>query len=393
MKKVLVLKGQSAYNVLRYAADKICEGFRNCGYETEVIDTEQEDADRRILECLAKREEYEFYFSMQALLWNLEKSQLPQLQELKRVGWIVDAPVYHSARLLLSTGKDAHVLTIQHSHADTIRREYPYFERVETLYHGGFTGGMEPEYDKKDIDVFFSGTYVPVEDAEKAVDEIEGIFGKLAQAVKQRLKAANMADTWTNELNKLLAELQFEMSETEYQAMIEVLYPLDQYQRSYMRKRMVECIVEKKITLSVVGSGWENYNGAGKEYLQILSNEGVDITEVVKLMQHSKIVLNNINFLDGMHERIFTAMLAKAVCLTNEHDLLKSLFEVGEEVVTYPADKPEMLPVILQELLENREKAEKIANAAYHKAIEKHTWEKRGEQIIKWMEDGQEFVY
>lgn len=393
MKKVLVLKGQSAYNVLRYATDKICEGFRNCGYETDVIDTEQEGADERILECLAKREEYEFYFSMQALLWNLEKEQLPQLQEIKRVGWIVDAPVYHSARLLLSTGKDAHVLTIQHSHADTIRREYPYFEQVETLYHGGFTGEREPDYSEKDIDVFFSGTYVSLEEAEKAVDEVEGIFGTLAKKVKQRLNASNMADTWENELKKLLAELQFEISDSEYQAMIEVLYPLDQYQRSYMRKRMVECIVERGIMLSVVGSGWENYNGAGKEYLQILSKEGVDITEVVKLMQRSRIVLNNINFMDGMHERIFTAMLAKAVCLTNEHDILKSLFKEGKEVVTYSADKPEMLPVIIRGLLENREKAEKIANAAYQKALEKHTWERRGEQIVKWLKDGQDFVY
>lgn len=393
MKKILVVKGQSAYNVLRYATDKICQGFQNCGYEIDTVDLEQEGASEKILECLAKRGEYEFYFSMQALLWNLEKGQLPQLQEIKRVGWIVDAPVYHSARLLLSTGKDAHVLTIQHSHADTIRREYPYFERIETLYHGGFVGEKEVNAIDKDIDVFFSGTYVSLEEAEKGVDEIEGVFGTLAQKVKQRLKSSNMADTWENELKKILAELQFEISDTEYQAMIEVLYPLDQYQRSFMRTRMVECIVEQGITLSVVGNGWNKYNGVGKEHLQILSKEGVDIKEVVKLMQRSKIVLNNINFVDGMHERIFTAMLAKAVCMTNKHKILETLFEDGKEVVTYSIEKPETLPNIIKDLLQNPEKMQEIADAGYQKAIKKHTWEKRGEQIIKWMEDKQDFVY
>lgn len=43
MKKVLVIKGRSAYNVLRKAADEIAEGFRAYGCETEVLDTQAED--------------------------------------------------------------------------------------------------------------------------------------------------------------------------------------------------------------------------------------------------------------------------------------------------------------------------------------------------------------
>ncbi len=55
-----------------------------------------------------------------------------------------------------------------------------------------------------------------------------------------------------------------------------------------------------------------------------LSEEGVDITEVIRYMQNSRIVLHNINFETGMHERMFTAMLAGAVCVTSKYQLLKN---------------------------------------------------------------------
>lgn len=51
MKKVLVIKGRSAYNVLRKAADEIAEGFRAYGCETEVLDTQAEDFLVRLSGC------------------------------------------------------------------------------------------------------------------------------------------------------------------------------------------------------------------------------------------------------------------------------------------------------------------------------------------------------
>ena len=73
MKKVLAIKGESAYNVLRKATDEICRGFENCGYEVDVIDATAKGAGERLLDSLARKQEYEFCFSLQALLWNAEK--------------------------------------------------------------------------------------------------------------------------------------------------------------------------------------------------------------------------------------------------------------------------------------------------------------------------------
>ena len=104
MKKVLVIKGRSAYNVLRKAADEIAEGFRAYGCETEVLDTQAEDFLVRLSGCLEQREQYAFCFSVQAIGWEQECTALPQLRDMRRVGWLVDDPFFHEARLIGSVG-------------------------------------------------------------------------------------------------------------------------------------------------------------------------------------------------------------------------------------------------------------------------------------------------
>lgn len=393
MRKILVIRGVSSYDVLGRAADEICRGFRNCGYEVDMIDSVDIDSENQLMECLEHIEDYEFYFSIQAILWNLEPYKFQELQKIKRVGWIVDDPVYHQKRLLGSTGQDAYVLIVRDSHAREIRQEFPKFERVAALYHGGFQSERKIAYCDKDIEVFFPGTYTSLKDSEEKVNAIEGVFGQIARNVKGRIIGTNLASSWTEELRDYLKEIDVAVDEDEFLAMKRVLYPLDQYQRDYMRQRVIENLLVHGIKVSVVGTGWENYDGAGKEKLEILSSEGVGIEEVIVLMQRSKIVLNNTNILDGMHERIFTAMLAGAVCVTNEYELLDELLENEKELVTFPLNHLECLPDIIKDLLEHPDKAERIAKAGYQAAVDKHTWERRGEQIIKWLENGRDFTY
>lgn len=218
-------------------------------------------------------------------------------------------------------------------------------------------------------------------------------MGSIAQKVAARLIQNGHIRTWDEELRCYLEEIQFEMSEDEFQTLLRAFYPLDEFQRVCIRERMLEELLKAGRRVSVVGRGWNTYQGGGSENLDILSEEGVDITEVIRYMQNSRIVLHNINFETGMHERIFTAMLAGAVCVTSKYQLLKKFFEDGKEIVTYPADAPEQLPVVIDELLSNPGRAAKIAAAGRKKALQKHTWKRRGEQIAKWMDDELNFTY
>ena len=261
------------------------------------------------------------------------------------------------------------------------------------MYHGGFLGNRYVGYTEKDIDVFFPGTYMSLKEAKDGIEGIDSGFSELAAQIKERIVGENLASAWQTELYRYLQEISFQVSEEEFYLLEQILAPLDNYQRTYMRIKVIESLLNSGIKVSVVGTGWENYEGTGKENLNIISDKGVDIEEVVEMMGRSKIVLNNTNILDGMHERILTAMLANAVCVTNEYDLLNNFFEDGKEIVTFPLNHIESLPEIVKDLLDNPQKAEKIANAGYQKSLKKHTWQRRGEQIVKWLEDGRDFEY
>lgn len=392
-RKILVVKGKSAYNVLRKALDDVCLGFQNSGYQIELVDAIEEGATEHLLECMERLDEFAFYFSIQAIGFDGEQTNLPQLRTIRRVGWIVDDPVYHAGRLIGSTGERARILSVRVSHTERMRREYAKFEQIQTLFHGGFASGGLPKYEEKDIAVFFPGTYESIAEAEERIHNMGGIFAVLAEKVKERIIGENLRSVWNEKLYEYLEEIEFAMSEEEYHIIWQYMAPLDMYQRAYMRHEIMEKLLTNGIEVSVVGSGWGKYDGGGKENLHILSDTGVDITEVITLMRRSKVVLNNTNIIDGMHERIFTAMLAGAVCVTNEYQLLEDFFSNGKELVTFPLNELERLPEIVMDLLKYPQKAERIAFAGYQAAKEHHTWERRGEQIADWMENGQEFSY
>lgn len=393
MKKILVIKGFSAYNVLRCAADEIARGFAHYGYQVEMLDMQEPDISVKLVDCLDRRDEYAFYFSMQAIGWEQECTALPQLQEMRRVGWLVDDPFFHEGRLVSSAGTGAYVLTVQDTFTRRIRENYPKFTQIQTLYHGGFYSGEVPAWEEREIDVFFPGSYTTAQAAQQKLESLDGVFEFIGQKVKDRLVLNGQTNTWDEELRSYLKEIYFEISEEELQTLLRELYPLDEFQRACIREKMLEVLLEAGIRVSVVGKGWDAYAGRGREHLDVLSAEGVDIKEVVRLMQRSKIVLHNINFTSGMHERIFTAMLAGAICVSGEYDLLKRFFANGIEMVMYPQSEPQCLPAIVKGLLSNPEHARKIADAGREKALQKHTWQRRGEQIAKWMEDGQNIMY
>ena len=61
----------------------------------------------------------------------------------------------------------------------------------------------------------------------------------------------------------------------------------------------------------------------------------------------------------------------RAVCVTSKYQLLEKFFEDGKEIVTYPADAPEQLPVVIDELLSNPGHAAHIAAAGRQKALQR----------------------
>lgn len=209
---------------------------------------------------------------------------------MPRIGWIVDDPIYHFERLRGTTSHNANVLIVRDSHVNIIQRHYPHIDFVDSLYHGGFIYSSIVPYSRRQIDVFFPGTYNSIEETEQMIDEIDGIYHQVAITLKQRITGKNLSHSWHNELKKYFSSLQIDVSEDEFRALEYIMRPLDLYQRAYMRTHIIENLLKNGIDVSVVGAGWDKYDGKGKEHLHILSSSGIE--PLLSYYSQSPIVTN-----------------------------------------------------------------------------------------------------
>ena len=160
---------------------------------------------------------------------------------------------------------------------------------------------------------------------------------------------------------------------------------LDLYVRTYFRAKAVCALAETGINVHLFGKDWDKLICAKRENL-IWCGGQVDSAECVRAVQNGRICLNVMPwFKDGVHDRIFTAMLNGSVALTDDSIYLRELFSDGKELRFFALKQIERLPEIVKELLDDPEPAERIAAEGYEAAWKAHTWEKRAEVLDAYL--------
>lgn len=161
---------------------------------------------------------------------------------------------------------------------------------------------------------------------------------------------------------------------------------IDHYIRSYYRDKIIRTILESGICLTVCGQGWEQLKETYPENLNILGTEGLDIEDNVRLIANSRILLNILpSFKNGTHERIFTAMLNKCICLTNPNIYFEEHFKDNEEILYYRLDNLETLPLIIGHALQNPDKMKQLVDKAYILASDNYTPKHISRYVLKEM--------
>ena len=155
MKNVLVLKGESRFNVLRKATDEIAQGFRNKGYEVCILDLTIDEEKSKLKSHIFQP--YSFVFSCQALLLDtLCDDGIPLMSKIGKpmIGWIFDDCIYHDFRLKNCHYDNTYVLMVNGTNVENMQMMYPATKNMYYLPHGGFCGEENVE---KDIDILVSG--------------------------------------------------------------------------------------------------------------------------------------------------------------------------------------------------------------------------------------------
>jgi len=142
-------------------------------------------------------------------------------------------------------------------------------------------------------------------------------------------------------------------------------------QRYGNRPAVIEALVSAGIRVEAFGPGWPNGPLA--------------TDEMVKMYSRSRISLGFggvVGHKDTYHlkGRDFEVPMSGGLYLTEQHEELESVYEVGKEIVTYSGIDD--LISKIRWLLSHPEEAERIRMAGRDRSLREHTWEMRFEKIF-----------
>lgn len=156
----------------------------------------------------------------------------------------------------------------------------------------------------------------------------------------------------------------------------------------YYRYRILKTILDGGIKLDVFGDFWTD--SLLKDHPGLICHPSVSVEESLEIFSQSRLSLNVMSWhKDGFTERAANIMLSHAVLVTDWTAYIAENYRDGEELQMFELDRLEELPGKIKTLLENRSLQQQIAEAGYQKTLQCHTWERRAEELLNFLEDMQ----
>lgn len=159
---------------------------------------------------------------------------------------------------------------------------------------------------------------------------------------------------------------------------------LEIYVRGEDRLEMLRAV--KDLDVHVFGGSY-----GGRSWKQVFADEDLPIAtygelsfnDAVKVLQDARIVLNSCpTYKKGGHERLFAAMAAGAMVLTDECPFMWDNFAPGEHLLLYEPEHWNLLAEELEETLKDESERLFIASAGQKAVLEGHTWGHRVDVLL-----------
>jgi hypothetical protein len=380
MKKILIYQVDSPYGALKSFMDCIIQAFREKNVDVTVIDFAKKDAMVRLADCVANH--YDAVLSFNCYISGIKLNNGSYLQDCIDAPYfyfLLDHPMHHH-KILKEPLKNFHAICVDSYFVDYIQKFYPHIKTVHMIPHGGMTDGAWIPYEDRDIDVLFTGSYKSIEDLKELMEKSPEPARSLSLDMTCEL-LENPGMRQEEAFSKILKHNNIQLTDAQYADWISTLGNLvDHYIRGVYRNKMLEAMSDKKYKVEVYGEDWQN---CPIQASNIHYHDAVDYNENISLMNRSKIVLNTYTgFRCGAHERIFTSMMAKALCMTDSNEYIQKNFRDKENIVIFSYQKMDIFEQQIQYYLRNPHEAGQIAKNGYEIANKQHTWRNRAEQIL-----------
>lgn len=383
MKNVLLIKGQSQYDAMRYYIDEIEVGFRLAGYNTIIIDAEESAFPLQIAE-IRQTMHIDYIFTCNVIVIEIIHKMIP---EAVYITYICDHPAFlRKNRLELIREKDI-VFVCDELHCEYVKKYYENIRHVKFIpLSGGYSRKYIP-FSKREYEIVFTGSYEKPETVYNYIREMfQGSLKTLAEYMVQDI-IKNPDQTLDMCLKH--AFVQFDVSvddKNEFNELVGKFMFIDTYARNYYRDKVIRTLVENDIPVHVYGNGWEKFESEHCKDNLIIEKGNSYIAR--KAVANAKVSLNVMPwFKAGFQERIATAMLSGTIAVTDESIYIGNNFEDQAELITYSLKHLDQLIDKIKYLLEYGEEAEKIANTGKERAERELTWQHRTFEMIEYIKD------
>ena len=313
------------------------------------------------------------------------------------INYILDHPLYHHPGLCFPIHRQF-CLGIDKYHAAYMKRFYPHVVSVGYLPMAGTKALEELPFDKRKNEILFTGTYLPDEELD---EKILALRNQINDATYQL--AMDLWDAWqdtTRPIEDCLMELlqgycgSRKLSDVEkyiqdhykisgFAELLNHMFLVDQKKRNQKRERVLSAVSKGSIPLTVVGEGWEHSSISENANIRFLPARPMAST--LLLMGRYRFVLDsNPLFACGLHDRVTSAMINGAVCLTDMSPKFDEELRDGERLMFYDERYVDALLFRLENLPE--EAAEQIAKEGRKLAERKYSWDAHGDALIRFIE-------
>ncbi len=389
MERILIIRGKSQYDSTMIFLDEMKEEWERLGICVDVLDSYQEEAYLKQRE-LIRDTFYDVVVTINGMLLEKESAlgKLLLKDSVLYATMLMDHPLIHHERLITSY-PNCLVLSPDRRHVKYLEQYYPNIKNVGFLAHGGCQAKKIIPYGERSIEVSFMGSYRPPE-------EIWGEMGQYPQQMKMLLEnCANYLQyhteaTLEEAVQNVFLQFGVEIPVSEFADIVSEFRIVDHYIRCYYRDQVIRMLVDNGITVDVYGDGWEKMQVSNKSHLRIHGK--VEYQESLEIVADSKISLNVMPwFKEGSHDRVFSAMLCGAICVTDASEYLKETCQNQENILFYDLENLKQLPEMVSAILEDNEKGKRIALAGKELAEnlegeKKHTWAQRAKEIYQMLE-------
>lgn len=371
----LLRTSEMCYNSLNYFLECINEGLQYYGIHTQWIDKINEEVIARKWDAIIG-----INSSLSAQKMDDERYVIDAL------GWtmfdiLVDAPYYHH-NALKEHANNLHVVVLDEGHVEYCKKYYGPFKSVSMACLLGSVA-EDKKYEDREIDVLFSG-WLPDLQAykQKVLSECKEEWQKkfFERILEKSIENPNMSTCCI--LKSVLQENGIADTEVDFKQLMNYFGVYAEfYLRGYYREKVIRTLVDSGIQVRVVGEGWERLYPECPDNLVI--NKSVPFHQMAEITSNAKIVLNVMPwFKDGMHDRILSALMNGAVCVTDGSSYINSHFMNNEEMIIFELNEINKLPERIKALLEDKENAMSIAEKGKRKAYAEYSWNKIVEENI-----------